>query len=40
MDLVNDAGEQFFRADITITFILMAPMLDGIYSMDVGLIAP
>ena len=40
VDLVNDAGEQFFRADITVTFTITAPMLDGIYAMDVGLIAP
>jgi len=40
VDLANDAGEQFFRADITLTFNLSGSNLDGSYTMDVALVSP
>ncbi len=38
--LVNDAGEQAFRADITLTFNLTSQFADGMYVMTVSAQAP
>ncbi len=40
VNLPNDAGEQDFRAEITVTFYFTNALLDNLYHMDLQLVAP